>query len=74
MNCCSSGTTAAVFTIGATLRSGWNACMKLVPLRHSHHRLPQFAAILPIGSADDEQASIAACEKVGLAGFLRRRM
>src|SRR3981189_979535 len=25
MKCCSSGTTVAVFTIGATPRSGWNA-------------------------------------------------
>jgi hypothetical protein len=48
--------------------------MKLIPLRHSRHRLLQFAAILPLGPAGDEQASIAACEKAGLAGFLRRRM
>ena len=47
---------------------------KLMPLRHFRHRLPQFAAFLPVGPTDDEQGRVAAREKAGLARFLRRRM
>src|SRR3984893_12096456 len=73
MKCCSSGTTAAVFTIGGTPRSGWGAGhgarMAFHTLAPGGLSRPQFAPFLPIGPADDEQGSVAASEKPGQARF-----
>src|SRR5260370_542333 len=69
MKCCSSGRTAAVFTIERLLAAAGTSGTKLIRLRHSRHELPQFAAISAHGPADDEQGSVAAFERAGLARF-----
>jgi hypothetical protein len=55
MKCCSSGTTAVVFTIGATLCSGWSARNEAYPLsRFSHHaaRLVVSTILPPVAAGE----------------------
>src|ERR1700692_2240078 len=64
MKCCSSGTTAAIFTIGATFRSARNTRHRAGTVRHACPKAAR-RQFCPLGSPDDKQNKHATCEKVG---------
>src|SRR5207244_2701440 len=53
MKFCSSGTVTAVFTIGATLRSGWNARHEDYTASPRSSLAARSTPFLPIGPVDD---------------------
>src|SRR6266699_1537862 len=70
MKFCSSGSATALFTIGATLRSGWKGAARsscgFATLVTRCLGSPPFPSIVP---TDDEQGGVAASEKARLARF-----
>src|SRR3984893_8737959 len=75
MKCCSSGTTAALFTIAATLRSGWNA-------RHEDHTASSASSqadsvrrhFCPLGRLRTSKEASRPLKRLDRKSFLRRRM